>query len=372
MTMRICFTTQNILPFFDASIPMTSVGGAEMQQYYLGQFLDERAVSVVYLSQDYGQDDIYHVDNIAFFKTYDSCKGVAGLRFFYPRLYRIWLALLKADADIYYTRCASYLPGILAMFCKIYGRKFVFAGAHDTDFMPAQHKVRNARDRFLYLYGIKRADAVIVQSRVQQDLLRLHYHREGHVIRNLYPSEVRLVDAGRDYILWVATIQHWKQPKKFLDLARKLPSERFVMIGGPGREIDFYNTIRDEASTIPNLEFKGFLPFIEAKNFFDRAKVFVNTSEHEGFPNTFLQAWCRGIPVVTFVDPDNLIRDNGLGIVVNSDEALLVALKDLSSNFNRYEDQCIRYFMFNHSPQSIVDQYLEIFQGVSTSTFGSF
>jgi glycosyltransferase involved in cell wall biosynthesis len=43
--------------------------------------------------------------------------------------------------------------------------------------------------------------------------------------------------------------------------------------------------------------------------------VHVNTSDYEGFPNTFLQAWIRRLPVVAFCDPDGVIQRRGLGKV---------------------------------------------------------
>jgi len=63
----------------------------------------------------------------------------------------------------------------------------------------------------------------------------------------------------------------------------------------------------------------GKLPFEETLKIFDGATLFVNTSksESEGFPNTYIQAWLRGVPVISFdVDPDGVIAKNGLGKVV--------------------------------------------------------
>src|SRR5437879_13668389 len=49
-------------------------------------------------------------------------------------------------------------------------------------------------------------------------------------------------------------------------------------------------------------QFTGFLPHARAERYFDRARVLVNTSLHEGVPNTFLQAGARGVPRVGVVD----------------------------------------------------------------------
>jgi glycosyltransferase involved in cell wall biosynthesis len=60
---------------------------------------------------------------------------------------------------------------------------------------------------------------------------------------------------------------------------------------------------------------------------YDRAKVFINTSETEGFPNSFLQSWCRGVPVVSFFDPSGLIKREGLGVSPNSIDDMVRAVQ---------------------------------------------
>ena len=71
----------------------------------------------------------------------------------------------------------------------------------------------------------------------------------------------------------------------------RLPEGKMV-----GHE-DLYDKTVEQSRKVPNLDFKGFLPFTEVEKQFKKAKLFINTSEYEGFPNTFLQAWRRGIPV---------------------------------------------------------------------------
>jgi len=68
-----------------------------------------------------------------------------------------------------------------------------------------------------------------------------------------------------------------------------------------------------------DLEWLGKKSFESALTWFDRATVFINTSKRksEGFPNTFIQSWLRGVPVITLgVDPDGVIKANNLGYVV--------------------------------------------------------
>src|SRR5260221_11353100 len=88
----------------------------------------------------------------------------------------------------------------------------------------------------------------------------------------------------------------------------------FLMIRRPPRSTLFpYTTL------FRSLSYWG------ANRLYGRAKLLVNTSDVEGFPNSYLQAWIRGVPVVTLIDPDRVIEREGLGIAVRTPEGLPAA-----------------------------------------------
>ncbi len=110
----------------------------------------------------------------------------------------------------------------------------------------------------------------------------------------------------RGYVLWTATVRpDASAPSCSRDRA-PAAQHRFVMIGGPDpgkRESpSTQRSIAEAAKALPNIEVSGFVPFAEAERAFNGARVVLNTSLYEGFPNTFLQAWSRGIPTVGFID----------------------------------------------------------------------
>jgi len=80
----------------------------------------------------------------------------------------------------------------------------------------------------------------------------------------------------------------------------------------------------------PNLQYLGRRSHEEVNALLDRAHVFVNTSTHEGFPNTFIQAWMRDVAVVSLgVDPDAVLARKRVGIAAQSEAELADAVRRL-------------------------------------------
>jgi glycosyltransferase involved in cell wall biosynthesis len=111
------------------------------------------------------------------------------------------------------------------------------------------------------------------------------------------------------------------------------------MIGGEVTSaVDLFARVRADAATCPNLEFKGSVPYHEVNEYYSRARVFVNTSDSEGFPNSYLQAWVRGTPLVAFFDPDGVIAREGFGGVPRSMDEMVVDLDRLLAGGSDWEE----------------------------------
>ena len=71
-------------------------------------------------------------------------EGLPVVRFVYPRLTTLWRVLGEVDADVYYQRTAAVYTGFLAAFCKANGKRSVYAGASDVDFIPGRQDITYA------------------------------------------------------------------------------------------------------------------------------------------------------------------------------------------------------------------------------------
>jgi glycosyltransferase involved in cell wall biosynthesis len=313
---HICFVAMDTWPVLAGSKHIQSAGGAQVQQSLLAKTLARRGFRVSMICMDYGQPDRVTVDGVTVFKCYMPIQGLPIVRFFHPRLTGLWSALREVDADIYYQRAAGVATGVTAAFAKRYDRRFVYAAAHDLDLARDQtwklfQRRAGWRDRQLFHMGLKLADDIVAQHAGQAADCQRWHGRTATLVPSCYalPSGHHANPNG--VVLWVSALRSWKRPELFLELARRLPNLRFRMVGGPSVEAGgeaLFAHIKEAASMIPNLEFIGFVPFVEIDSHFNAARVFVNTSDYEGFPNTFLQSWSRGIPTVSFCDTGSTLN----------------------------------------------------------------
>ena len=359
---RVCFVAPHAWPVFSRDPQLPVVGGAEVQQAILMRLLARNGWRVSLVSLDFGQQAGAEVDGVLQYKAFAPRAGLPILRFVHPRLSSMWRALRAADADVYYYRSAAMWVGVLAAFCRRYGRRSVYAAASDKDFLPDQGgQLPYARDRWLFRRGMATVDRIVVQNEAQRQSCRAVYGREALVIPSCYEPPPGARAAG-ERVLWVGTVHAGKRPEMVLELARRLPHRRFLMIGGPAGGVDnpYFAGVRRAAQALPNVEFTGFLPLAEVERRFDEARVLVLSSEYEGMPNVFLQAWARGVPTVSTVEAG--APANRVAASVEELERQVEALLSTPALWEAASARCRRYFERTHSSSEALARYARLLE----------
>lgn len=340
------------------------VGGEQVQQSLIARGLSHRGYQTSMVCMDYGQEDGAEEDGVRIYKAYAPNAGLPVLRFIYPRWIKLWSALRRADADIYYTSCAGMQVGLLALFCQQHKRKFIYRVAHDNDCNPSSLLIPLARDKHLYEYGLRHAHGILAQSQQQVVTLELNYQLNSQVAGMLVEKPSRCIPYEEQDIdvLWVNNIRQFKRPDLVLDLAESIPNASFHVVGGPN-EPELYVQSKRRAESMRNVTFHGPVPYRQVGEFYDRCRVFLNTSDVEGFPNSYLQAWVRSRPVVAFFDPDGLINREGMGQAVTSLDEMRVAVLSYLNNRSALEsvgERCRKYMSMMYGDDVVLQPYMQM------------
>jgi glycosyltransferase involved in cell wall biosynthesis len=371
---KICF----VLPVH----PMFSVGGAELQSYYIACEFVKMGYEVTFISQDFGKTNngFSHEKIFVWKMTKDSSIRLANIR-------KIYSALKQINADIYYQRIGGIYTGTCSYYCQKHKKIMIWACAHDNEcfYSRAQEDVRrtqwysdgsvlkkifglfNAKCNDVFRnYGIRNADICIAQSCKQKQFLKENFNvnasvvKNGHYIgNNFYPNKEKTV-------LWVANIRPFKNPEIFIKLVSDLNQRdwNFIMIGSPSSDSLWMENLYQQIDNVPNLHYVGFKSIDKVENYLKKSALLINTSDFEGFPNTFIQAWLHYTAVISlFVDPDDIIKNHKLGRISKTYKQLLSDVKELIDHSNYRESLCKNAYDFaikNHDITANVQQLVSI------------
>ncbi|HUV37197.1 MAG TPA: glycosyltransferase, partial [Patescibacteria group bacterium] len=143
-----------------------------------------------------------------------------------------------------------------------------------------------------------------------------------------------------------------------------------------GDDPAYFEHIARDARALPNLTYAGFIPPGEMDGFYRRAYAFVNTSDLEGFPNTYLHSWVWGVPTLTMeIDPDGIIERHRIGASGGGFEGLVGAVGSLCGNPTLRAEmsrRAYRYVREHHDITNRGDDYIRLFEKLlSTSAMSA-
>ncbi len=344
--------------------PSTQTGGAELQTVMLARELARRELRVAHV--------VYPVDQPRSLEQPAPTlverprwqgKGRLGAL---AEVRAIWRGLAAADAAVYVIRGSGGHVIPAAAFCRARRRRLVFSSSSELDFQ-LDRPDRSARTLRLYAAAVRKADRLVVQTGRQAELARETFPNLDPVVIPSFAQPAEAVTAAPEYFIWINRLVGYKLPERYVELARSLPEARFRMVAGSTNETprELADQIGRAADELPNLVLEQARPRDELLAELERAAAVVTTSGIEGMPNTFLEAWARGVPVLSLhVDPDGVMAEHGSGIVAGgSMERFVAGARKL------WEDAGLRaelgrrgraYVKDVHSPDAVADRWADL------------
>jgi len=277
----------------------------------------------------------------------------------------------EADAHIYVVPGNSFISAEAVWSCKKRKRSFVMLAGSDIDFSPVIRENPEGSDLYgsLYsdkLYTIKNADIHIVQNERQFEMART-YGCSPIMIQN--PVDLKRVhpkETDPKMILWVGnSFESVKQPNLMINAIRELPEYSFIMIVTPVTD-EQMEIIYQHARTVPNLNVLTRIPYNEIEKYFAQARLFVNSSSFEGFPNTFLQAGKYGVPLISLnIDPNRMLTKYRCGLFCDNQFELMVhnirLVMEDQALYDSLSANIIDYVQTFHDIDKIIPEYERAF-----------
>jgi glycosyltransferase involved in cell wall biosynthesis len=345
----------------------TGFGGAEINLYYLSKTLAQKdEYDVRFIVGDYSQSRRIMIENVSITKIKYLNHERYG-SYFHKVLARALFCfhLLFDSSDIYICSTASdFFAFIILVAQGMRRKKVIFRAAHDWDVNGHFTKGTSILGMF-HRFALPRADAIVTQNEDQKRALKEIEGLQSIVIRNGFPINNTNVQTSREYFLWVARADEFKRPHLYLQLAKKLPDYKFVMILADNNQLQ--KDILVQSREIGNLKLVDGCGFFEILNYFKEAICLVNTSTAEGFPNTFIQAGLAKTPILSLkVNPDRMLDFFNMGFCCNDD---LDKAADFIRSLTPEKIQLMGIEAFNyvrstHDIEEKIQQYIEVFKKI--------
>lgn len=357
--------------------PSEKMGGAEHQTLLLARGLAELGHEVVFLATKSDQKDEFSKGKITILNTPGRRK--VGWK---KHKQLVAKAIQESKPDLCYVRVFDDLAAIMPP-CKQAGVPVVSMSVHWTQTSPlllGHHTLGTiwhllSMNTFFHLisfWSIRSSAAHICNSKTLQRRIQRWFSRKP--IGMIYngspvppPQDVHKGSTGQ--VIWVNNLKRFKRPEVFIELARRLPQYRFVMIGriydgGYGRKME---KALQQAS--PNLEYLGPLPIDQVNEKISQSDLLLYTSlPVEGFGSSFTQAWLRQVPTVSLsFELDGILERENIGRCSRDFEQLVTDVKELMEDGSLRRDMGQRaraYAVRHHSAERMIADYEALFKEI--------
>jgi len=354
------------------------MGGAEYQAFLLARGLAARGHDVFFLGTKNGDKELVSEQGM----TIVELPGWRTVGWQAHRADIEW-ALEQAKPELCYIRIFEEQMAITQL-CRPRNISVVTVSCHDMDTTPlllgysAKEALGHLRTgqmlpHWRSFWAVRHASAHVCNLYELENRIR-RWLPKKEPIKTIYngspaPEKIDFPRPTSGQVIWVNNMKRWKRPEVYVELARRLPQYRFVMIGRTylgryGRQL----TKLFENAT-PNFHYLGHQYVDEVNEHILQSDLLMYTSlPVEGLGNSFMQAWLRGVPTMTYEFLlDGIQEREGIGRFSATFEELIKNVTELMENHTLRQEMGIRareYALREHSVDKMVGEYEELFQQI--------
>jgi len=348
----------------------SAIGGAERQQWLLARALAHNGWSVtVGVRTSLNPNEERDIEGVNF-------VGLGR-----GNVLTAWYKFLSAvRPDWWYWRAVSHLWGPAVEIAKLAGVRTIYAAAFDSDVRPwgALRTLPQRRHWWpLYAWGLARTDRIFVQHGGQLAELPSRWQCKAYFVPSIADEAgaIKPHCERAPYVAWIGMLRQPKRPDLLIEVARRLPAVHFIVCGAPTTHRSpsgYGDRMVEELRKLVNVTYLGQVEPEKAQRCIADAAVFLSTSDEEGFPNTFLQAWASKTPVVSLhIDPDHVIAQKGVGVIAGNAENAAETIQSLLASPQQREEMTARaqqHVKAMHSERAVITAFDRAIQGDSRTT----
>lgn len=345
--------------------PNNCTGGSEFQAYLIAKGLSNFLGRTYFCTMFSNETCIGYED--------ENLIHLSIRKGFLPgKVFQFLIYAKRFKPDIFYVRCL-YSFWWIKLIGIILNKPVVYHLSSDNHAQYSKVKLKTLPSitlRNFYIWATQFSAIVISQTKRQADLYKKTFNISPTVVYNAQlPCNNQVIkDYSKISVLWLG--KTFKNPERFTELAARMGNQNrfeFLLVGlFTENQSSYFSAMQKNAT---NFKYLGYLSRNEVYEELDNAHVLINTSDAEGFPNTFIEAWFRGVIVISDkIDPDNILIDNGIGFICKNTSEMELKLKELFAGdltkAKEYSAKAKEYAFKNHNINVVSKEIFQIIQGL--------
>ena len=298
---------------------------------------------------------------LKFLKYLSGLGQIIGISIWFIKSLFEWNKIFKIGRnDILCLFGVSSYNYTLFLIAKKKFNKIILFSTSDSNFSDESlNLVKNSKvDEYNSIYRhhvllLNKVENIVVQNKYQKDRVEKFLNKKK-VIELFCPFNINeKKDVEYDYI-WIGKFDKIKNVEILFESIINKNLKFLIFTNAIRPNFDNFDIFNN-----PNVKLFKHAPKRTIDNYLSKSRFLINTSLFEGFPNTFLDAFSLGIPVISLnVDPNNIIQQHNLGYFFNGNvENFKNFINEPSKqlvNYNEVSMNCKNYINNHHSEKEFL------------------